>query len=69
MCIRDRNNNQDQLYTLPEMQRSDEILREVYQIAGASDAYQAKFYDGEHKFDAAMQADAFAWFDRWLGVS
>lgn len=61
------NNNQDDLYTLPEMQRSDEILREVYQIAGASDAYQAKFYEGEHKFDAAMQADAYAWFDRWLG--
>ncbi len=62
------NNNQDQLYTLPEMQRSDEILREVYQIAGASDAYQTKFYEGEHKFDEAMQADAFAWFDRWLGA-
>ncbi len=61
------NNNQDQLYTLPEMQRSDEILREVYQIAGASDAYQTTFYDGEHKFDGVMQADAFAWFDRWLG--
>ncbi|MPR34050.1 hypothetical protein GBK04_11890 [Cytophagaceae bacterium SJW1-29] len=60
------NNNQDQLYTLSEMKKSDEILREVYQIAGADDAYQAKFYDGEHKFDAAMQADAFAWFDRWL---
>lgn len=61
------NNNQDQLYTLSEMQRSDEILREVYKIAGASDAYQTKFYEGEHKFDAAMQADAYAWFDRWLG--
>lgn len=61
------NNNQDQLYTLPEMRRSDEILREVYQIAGASDAYRTMFYDGEHKFDGVMQADAFAWFDRWLG--
>ncbi len=61
------NNNQDQLYTLPEMKKSDEILREVYQIAGAGDAYQTKFYDGEHKFDVAMQADAFAWFDQWLG--
>jgi dienelactone hydrolase len=61
------NNNQDQLYTLPEMRRSDEILREVYQLAGASDAYRTTFYDGEHKFDAAMQGDAFAWFDQWLG--
>ena len=60
-------NREDQLFTLTEMQKSDDILREVYQIARASDAYQTKFYDGPHKFDLAMQADAFAWLDRWLG--
>lgn len=59
-------NNQDQLYTLPEMQNSDEILREVYQIAKAPDAYRTSFYDGPHKFDKAMQEEAFGWFARWL---
>ena len=59
-------NRQDQLFTLSEMQKSDEILREVYQIAKAPDAYKTSFYDGPHKFDKAMQEEAFGWFERWL---
>ena len=61
------NNNQDQLFTLPEMQRADEMLTAMYEKAGAADRYRASFYDGPHKFDRAMQAEAFDWFDRWLG--
>jgi dienelactone hydrolase len=60
------NNNQDSLFTPPEMHRADRILTEVYTKAGAAKRYRANFYDGPHKFDRAMQADAFAWFDRWL---
>jgi len=60
------NNNQDTLYTLPEMKKADEILAEVYRKAGASEKYRANFYDGPHKFDAQMQSDAFNWFDQWL---
>ena len=60
------NNNQDPLFTLPEMQRSDQMLREIFRKANASDKYDCRFYDGPHKFDAAMQKDAFDWFDRWL---
>ena len=54
------------MFTLPEMERADRILTEVYSKAGAPDRYHANFYDGPHKFDLAMQKDAFAWFDRWL---
>jgi predicted esterase len=61
-----QNNNQDRLFTLSEMQKADAILQEVYHLAGAGEAYQGRFYDGDHKFDRAMQADAFAWFDKWL---
>jgi dienelactone hydrolase len=60
------NNRQDQLFTMPEMERADRILTEVYKKAGASERYKASFYDGPHKFDADMQKEAFAWFDRWL---
>jgi dienelactone hydrolase len=60
------NNRQDQLFTLPEMQRADGILAAVYKKAEASEHYRANFYDGPHKFDREMQKDAFAWFDRWL---
>jgi dienelactone hydrolase len=60
------NNREDQLFTVPEMERADRILGEVFRKAGAADRYQAKFYPGPHKFDLDMQRDAFAWFDRWL---
>lgn len=60
------NNRQDQLFTMPEMERADRILTDVYKKAGASDRYKASFYDGPHKFDRDMQKEAFAWFDRWL---
>ena len=60
------NCRQDPLYTLPEMQRADTILRETFERANAADNYRCNFYDGGHKFDLEMQSDAFAWFDRFL---
>ena len=60
------NNREDQLFTLPEMQRADAILQEVFAKADAAERYAGNFYPGLHKFDAEMQADAFAWFSRWL---
>ena len=60
------NNRQDRLFTLSEMERADEILAQVYAKAKAPERYRCHFYDGPHKFDLEMQADAFAWFDRWL---
>jgi dienelactone hydrolase len=60
------NDKQDNLFTLSEMQKADKILAEVYQKANASDRYRCSFYEGPHKFDKAMQQEAFGWFDRWL---
>jgi dienelactone hydrolase len=60
------NNRQDALFTMPEMERADRILAEVYKKGGAPERYRAGFYDGPHKFDRDMQKEAFAWFDRWL---
>jgi dienelactone hydrolase len=56
----------DDLFTLPEMKRADRMLSEVYAKAGAAERYHGSFYPGGHKFDRDMQAEAFAWFDRWL---
>lgn len=61
------NNREDQLFTLPEMQRADSILREIFTKANARDRYDGRFYPGPHKFDQEMQAEAFTWFERWLG--
>ncbi len=60
------NDEQDDLFTLSEMKQADKILSEVYKKAKALDNYQCSFYPGPHKFDRKMQADAFAWFDKWL---
>lgn len=56
----------DSLFTLPEMKRSNQMLTQIFAKAGASDRYRGSFYPGPHKFDRPMQAEAFEWFDRWL---
>ena len=61
-----QNDEDDQLFTMPEMKRADDILTEVYAKASASDRYRGSFYPGPHKFDRPMQTEAFDWFDRWL---
>ncbi len=63
-----QNCNQDPLYTLKGMRGADRILREVYEKAGVGQHYDCRFYPGGHKFDLEMQADAFAWWDRYLKV-
>ncbi len=60
------NDSEDQLYTLSEMQRAETILQEVFTKAGAADRFKCSYYPGLHKFDSAMQSDAFNWFDHWL---
>ena len=60
------NDVEDQLFTLSEMEKADQILTEVYAKANSSDKYKCTFHPGPHKFDKVMQEEAFAWFDRWL---
>jgi dienelactone hydrolase len=60
------NDREDELFTLPEMERAAAILQEIYDKAGATDRYRYTFYPGPHKFDRAMQVEAFDWFDQWL---
>lgn len=60
------NNKEDQLFTLEEMNKADTILKEVYKKGNAAEKYKCSFYRGPHKFDKAMQDEAFEWFDKWL---
>ncbi len=62
------NDVDDELFTLPEMQRADAMLNAIYAGSGGSDRYRCSYYPGPHKFDQPMQAEAFDWFDRWLGA-
>lgn len=60
------NDIHDALFTLPEMERADQILQELFAKAGAGERFRCSYYPGPHKFDQPMQAEAFAWFDQWL---
>ncbi len=60
------NAEQDGLFTLTGMKQADDILKAVYNKAGATESYKGSFYPGPHRFTRDMQAEAFAWFDRWL---
>ncbi len=60
------NNSEDPLFTLSEMQRADNMLRTIFEKAGAAGNYKCSFHPGPHKFDSPMQAEAFEWFDKWL---
>lgn len=62
------NDSEDQLYTLSEMKKAEMILTEVFTKASAADRFKCSYYPGLHKFDAAMQTEAFDWFDRWLNA-
>ncbi len=62
-----QNDEHDFLYTLPQMQRADKIMSDIYTKAGAPDRYRCSFYPGPHKFDLAMQTEAFDWFGQHLG--
>jgi dienelactone hydrolase len=60
------NNNDDSLFTLPEMHRADDIMRAICEKAGAAGRYRCSFHPGPHKFDLEMQDEAFDWYDHWL---
>lgn len=60
------NDIDDSLYTIDEMKNADKILSEIFTKANAADKYQCSYYPGPHKFDKAMQKEAFNWFDKWL---
>jgi dienelactone hydrolase len=60
------NDSEDNLFTLSEMKKAEKILQDVFAKADASDKFRCSFHPGPHKFDLAMQKEAFDWFDRWL---
>lgn len=57
---------QDGLFPLVGMEQSVEKLAAVYAKAGAREQFSGRFYDVPHRFDVAMQDDAFAWLDQNL---
>lgn len=51
----------DQLFPIQGMEAAHRRIASHYEGIERADAYLGQFYDGPHKFDADMQAEAFAW--------
>ena len=56
----------DNLFSLSDMQAAVERVKTVYEKAGASSAIEARSFPVGHQFDLTMQQEAFYWFDRRL---
>ena len=54
-------NRHDELFPLAGAQAAHDRITAHYADAGTPDGYTGRFYDGHHKFDQAMQRDAFGW--------
>jgi dienelactone hydrolase len=57
----------DHLFTPAGMEAAHRRIGEHYQRAGAPAAYVGTFHDWPHKFDVAMQTEAFDWLHMQLG--
>jgi len=56
----------DPLFRQEEVRGAGQQLVEIYRQAGAAEKVRVKEHPGPHRFDRTMQAEAFAWLDRWL---
>ncbi len=59
-------NRGDDLFPLTGAIAAHHRITAHYADAAAPDAYTGQFYDGPHKFDQAMQQDAFTWLEAQL---
>jgi hypothetical protein len=59
-CLRDT------LFPMAGMRGAVEKLERIYAKAGIPDRFAGTFHDAPHSFTPAMQAEAFAWLERWL---
>lgn len=59
-------NRHDELFPIGGAQAAHDRITAHYADSGTLDAYTGRFYDGPHKFDQAMQRDAFAWLTTQL---
>ena len=59
-------NRDDPLFTMQGMESAHDRIASHYERAGHPNRYVGRFYDGPHKFDKAMQKEAFAWLSQTL---
>jgi dienelactone hydrolase len=56
----------DGLFSLEGQKAADQKISRIYEKAGNGSNYSGRFYPGKHRFDMAMQEEAFAWLSKVL---
>jgi hypothetical protein len=56
----------DTLFPMEGMRGAVEKLERIYAKSGIPDRFAGTFHDAPHSFTPVMQAEAFAWLERWL---
>jgi dienelactone hydrolase len=60
------NGSQDRLFELAGVLAAHEKLAKCYAKAGVPEHFKSIIEDAPHQFNAERQAEAWAWFDKWL---
>ena len=60
------NGSQDRLFEPAGVHAAHEKIARCYAKAGATERFTSIIEDAPHDFNAARQADVWAWFDRWV---
>ncbi len=60
------NGSQDRLFEIDGVHASHEKLAQCYAKAGVPEHFKSIIEERPHEFNAERQADAWAWFDKWL---
>ncbi|HYE04075.1 MAG TPA: alpha/beta hydrolase family protein [Planctomycetota bacterium] len=61
------NGTRDGLFELPGVRRAHERIAACYRKAGVAERFAGRIVDEPHEFSLAMQGEAWAWLERWLG--
>ncbi|MCC6491034.1 MAG: dienelactone hydrolase family protein [Candidatus Hydrogenedentes bacterium] len=62
------NGTEDSLFPVPGVEAAYAKMRAVWESQGAGDRLETKLWPVPHEFNAAMQAEAFDWMDKWVKV-
>jgi dienelactone hydrolase len=60
------NGSQDRLFELAGVHAAHEKLAKCYVKAGVPEHFKSIIEDAPHQFNAERQADAWAWFEKWV---
>ena len=60
------NGSQDRLFELAGVHAAHEKIAQCYAKAGVHEHFKSIIEDAPHQFNAERQADAWAWFEKWV---